>query len=88
MKNYTIIIAFILSILSMSCSDKKKEIPKEKPTKPNIIYILADDLGYGDLGSYGQQKFSTPNIDQLAEEGILFTQHYSGSGTIRNSIIL
>tara|TARA_R110002012_G_scaffold283304_1_gene473500 strand:- start:13249 stop:14598 length:1350 start_codon:yes stop_codon:yes gene_type:complete len=48
-------------------------------TKPNIIYILADDLGYGDLSSYGQTKFSTPNIDALAEEGILFTQHYAGS---------
>lgn len=49
------------------------------PSKPNIIYILADDLGYGDLGIYGQERFETPNIDQLAKEGILFTQHYSGS---------
>lgn len=47
--------------------------------KPNIIYILADDLGYADLGCYGQQKIETPNIDQLAREGIRFTQHYSGS---------
>ncbi len=47
--------------------------------KPNIIYILADDLGYGDLSCYGQQKFSTPNIDRLAAEGKLFTQHYAGS---------
>ncbi|PWJ57966.1 arylsulfatase A-like enzyme [Dyadobacter jejuensis] len=47
--------------------------------KPNIIYILADDLGYGDLSCYGQQKFSTPNIDKLAKQGIRFTQHYSGS---------
>ncbi len=48
-------------------------------SKPNIVYILADDLGYGDLSSYGQQKFNTPNIDELAEKGIKFTQHYSGS---------
>ncbi len=48
-------------------------------TKPNIIYILADDLGYGDLSCYGQEKFSTPNIDKLAKEGMLFTQHYSGA---------
>lgn len=48
-------------------------------SKPNIIYILADDLGYGDLGVCGQQKFKTPNIDKLASEGMLFTQHYSGS---------
>ncbi|UOY08046.1 arylsulfatase [Muricauda sp. SCSIO 64092] len=46
---------------------------------PNIIYILADDLGYGDLSCYGQQRFNTPNIDALASHGIRFTQHYSGS---------
>jgi arylsulfatase len=47
--------------------------------KPNIIYILADDLGYGELGCYGQQKIKTPNIDRLAAEGMKFSQHYSGS---------
>ncbi len=47
--------------------------------KPNIIYILADDLGYGELGCYGQQIIQTPNIDALAKTGIMFTQHYSGS---------
>ncbi|HEG44298.1 MAG TPA: twin-arginine translocation signal domain-containing protein, partial [Phycisphaerales bacterium] len=47
--------------------------------KPNIIYILADDLGYGDLSCYGQTKFKTPNIDALAAGGIRFTQHYSGN---------
>jgi len=46
--------------------------------KPNIIYILADDLGYGELGCYGQQKIETPNIDRLAQNGMRFTQHYSG----------
>lgn len=46
---------------------------------PNVIYVLADDLGYGDLSSYGQTKFDTPNIDRLAREGMRFTQHYSGS---------
>jgi arylsulfatase A len=46
---------------------------------PNIIYILADDLGYGDLSCLGQQKFKTPHIDSLAKEGMIFTQHYSGS---------
>jgi arylsulfatase A len=45
---------------------------------PNILYILADDLGYGDLSCYGQQKFSTPNIDRIAREGMLFRQHYTG----------
>ena len=46
---------------------------------PNIIYILADDLGYGDLSCMGQKHFNTPNIDRLAKEGMLFTQHYSGA---------
>lgn len=46
--------------------------------KPNIIYILADDLGYGDLSCYGQKRFQTPNIDRMAREGMLFTQHYAG----------
>jgi len=45
----------------------------------NIIFILADDLGYGDIGCYGQEKIKTPNIDKLAREGIIFTQHYAGS---------
>ena len=47
--------------------------------KPNIVFILADDLGYGDLSCYGQQKFKTPNIDRLASEGMKFTAHYSGN---------
>lgn len=46
---------------------------------PNIIYILADDLGYGDLGSYGQKLISTPRLDQMARDGMRFTQHYSGA---------
>lgn len=49
------------------------------PSKPNIIYILADDLGYGELGIYGQTKIQTPNIDALAKSGMMFTQHYSGA---------
>jgi len=55
----------------------------ERP--PNIIYIMADDLGYGDLGSYGQQQIQTPNVDRLAEEGIRFTDHYAGSTVCRPS---
>lgn len=47
--------------------------------KPNIIYIYADDLGYGELGSYGQTKIKTPNLDKLAAEGMRFTQHYSSA---------
>lgn len=47
--------------------------------RPNIIFIFADDLGYGDIGIYGQQKAETPNIDRLAKEGMRFTQFYAGS---------
>lgn len=47
--------------------------------KPNIIYIIVDDMGYGDLSCYGQESWTTPNIDRLASEGIKFTSHYSGS---------
>ena len=47
--------------------------------KPNVLYILADDLGYGDLGCYGQTKIRTPHIDRLAAEGVRFTQAYAGA---------
>ena len=50
-----------------------------QPAKPNIIFILADDLGYGELGCYGQKLIQTPNIDRLAAEGMRFTQFYAGS---------
>ena len=46
---------------------------------PNIIFIMADDLGYGDIGAYGQKHFRTPRLDQMAREGIRFTQYYAGS---------
>ena len=61
----------LLSIISISfCLAEQK---------PNIIYILADDLGYGDLSCYGQKKFQTPNIDRIATEGMKFNNHYSGN---------
>lgn len=65
--------AVVLSSLPfLNCDGKRSQ-------KPNIIYILADDLGYGDLGCYGQQKIQTPNLDRMATEGMRFTQHYAGS---------
>lgn len=77
MQNFKI--SFLLiSVLSSGCSLTKGDA-KSGLEKPNIIYILADDLGYGDLGCYGQTRFETPNIDRLAAEGIRFTQHYSGT---------
>ncbi len=60
------------------CSNQHKDDPKI-PERPNIIFIMADDMGYGDPGCYGQTRIKTPNIDRLAGEGIRFTNAYSGS---------
>ncbi len=51
----------------------------QPPRKPNVILILADDLGYGDLGCYGQRQIQTPHLDRMAREGMRFTQAYAGS---------
>lgn len=51
----------------------------ETHQRPNIIYIMADDLGYGDLSCYGQKKFQTPHIDRIAQQGVKFTDYYAGS---------
>ncbi|MCX6851676.1 MAG: sulfatase-like hydrolase/transferase, partial [Verrucomicrobia bacterium] len=45
--------------------------------KPNIIFILADDMGYGDAGCFGQKTLTTPNLDKMAAEGMKFTRHYA-----------
>ncbi len=61
----------------MGC--KEETISGPERDKPNIIYIMADDLGYGEIGAYGQTKIETPNIDALAASGMKFTQYYSGA---------
>ena len=53
------------------------------PATPNVVLILADDLGWADLGCYGATKIKTPNIDRLAAEGVRFTQGYAPSSTCR-----
>jgi len=67
-----------VSLLMPSCASFTQAAGKQKK-KPNIIFILADDLGYGDLGCYGQDTIKTPNLDQMAAEGMRFTDHYAGS---------
>ncbi len=64
-------------LLLAACAGPGPAPDPERP--PNIVFILADDLGYGELGSYGQEKIRTPRLDALAAEGLRFTQHYSGS---------
>lgn len=51
----------------------------DTPARPNFVYVMLDDAGYGDLSCYGQKHFATPNIDRLAAEGMRFTDHYAGS---------
>ena len=72
---YIVCVGLIGSFYSAVAQGVKKSPSK----KPNIIFIIADDLGYGDVGCYGQKKIETPNIDRLAGMGIRFTQFYAGS---------
>lgn len=67
-----------LTLICVLFSSGLKANNHNKQGKPNIIFIMADDLGYGDLGSYGQKMIKTPNLDKLASEGIRFTQAYAG----------
>ena len=69
-----LIASFVIGLASpLQAKDDAK-----KSLRPNIVYILLDDAGYGDLSCYGQSHFETPNIDRLAREGMKFTQHYAG----------
>ncbi len=75
-KFYAVIIVGVLTTTSLTAS--KTEIPIDK--KPNIIILLMDDVGYGDLSCYGHPVIKTPNMDRLAGEGIRFTSFVTGSG--------
>ena len=72
-------LALSAAATALACDNKLSETPAPAERKPNIIYIMADDLGYGDLGCYGQIMIETPNIDRLAARGVRFTDHYAGS---------
>jgi len=69
----------VIFLFAGGCNSGPKQPEGSVNHQPNIIYIVADDLGYGDLSCYGQEHFETPNIDRLAREGIKFTSHYAGS---------
>ncbi len=75
MKEITNFVMFIFLLGSVQAVSKK----------PNIIYVVSDDLGYGDLGCYGQKVVKTPRLDQMAREGLLFTDHYAGHTVCRPS---
>lgn len=85
----TLLSALFLASLAFLCGAETAK----PPSKPNIIYILLDDAGYGDFGCYGQKTLQTPNVDRLAAEGMKFTRHYSGftvcapsRGTLMNGL--
>ncbi len=78
MKNSLAFFFVILGLISCRSDVKKEEVTLALP-RPNVIYILADDLGYGDLGCYGQEKIKTPRIDEMAQNGMKFTSHYAGN---------
>lgn len=77
MKPVHIIFTLFIMATFSACTASKNNFSKN--TKPNIIYILADDLGFGELGIYGQDKIETPNLDELCRKGKIFKQHYSSA---------
>lgn len=74
-----ITLSLLLLLVSITTLAQSKAAPRAAKKLPNIIYIYADDLGYGELGSYGQQKIKTPHLDKMASQGVRFTQHYASS---------
>jgi uncharacterized sulfatase len=74
-----------LAVCVLGASTAGATVGAEIPERPNIIYIMADDLGYGDLGCFGQKVIRTPHIDQLAAEGMRFTDFYAGCTVCRPS---
>lgn len=78
MMNQALVLSGIMAGIGCGQLAQASAPAKEKKT-PNVVFIIADDLGYGELSCYGQEKFQTPNIDRLALEGMRFTQCYSGT---------
>lgn len=80
--NFELIIFLVLLLFVASCKNENEiaEVPEEN-TKPNIVIIYADDLGYGEMGAYGATELKTPNLDKLANAGMRFTNGYASSAT-------
>ena len=76
--NRSILLIFLFAALT-GCEHSVNDVSKSDYEQPNIVYILADDLGYGDIGPFGQKQILTPNLDRMSIEGMRLTQHYSGS---------
>ena len=77
-----ILFLLVLGCILVACtvkSDRQQTNDNLTVEKPNIVFILVDDLGYGDIGCFGQKKIQTPHLDRLAGEGIRFTQAYAGN---------
>ena len=72
----SVLTALVLSMAMSAFSQQGATVPGLNAKRPNVIFILADDWGWGDLGVYGHQQLRTPNLDQLARQGTLFTQFY------------
>ncbi|MEX0288292.1 MAG: arylsulfatase [Flavobacteriaceae bacterium] len=80
--NFGFLICLMAIILALSCKKDQKTIDtSEQTSKPNIVIIYADDLGYGELGAYGATELKTPNMDKLAHGGMRFTNGYASSAT-------
>jgi arylsulfatase A-like enzyme len=73
------LLTLIIILFSFSINAQEKIDKTKKSNKPNIVFILADDMGYNELGCYGNKVIETPNIDLLANEGMVFSNHYCGS---------
>ncbi|WZV02888.1 sulfatase-like hydrolase/transferase [Lentisphaerota bacterium WC36G] len=82
MKNKLLLLTTAFSafaIFQPSTQARSKVNERGSKSQPNVIYILLDDAGYADFSFLGQKKFSTPNIDKMAKEGMTFLNHYAGS---------
>src|ERR1051325_6190389 len=86
----SIVVLFFFGLLSIASifgqtntskvlTNELSKMPPPAPRRPSIVLILADNIGYGDLGRYGQAKIKTPNLDRLVKEGIRFTDFYTGA---------